>query len=98
MADWARKWLVDWVVPHLHADKRGVKTGEQDRPCNPGFQHREIKPQNLCMKKPVGVAVAGDISSFTVEFTGETHRVLEHTQTHPSGNQHQKDPVCRGSD
>ena len=22
------------------------------------------------------------------------HRVLEHTQTHPSGNQHQKGPIC----
>ena len=43
----ARQWLVEQAVPHLHADKRGVKTGEQDRPCNPGFQHGEIKPQNL---------------------------------------------------
>ena len=35
------------VVPHLHEDKLGGTTGEQDTPCNPGFQHREIKPQNL---------------------------------------------------
>ena len=33
--------------PTLQADKPGGKTGEQDRPSNPGFQHWEIKPQNL---------------------------------------------------
>ena len=27
------------------------------------------------------------------EFVGETHRVLEHTQTHPHGNQYQKGPI-----
>ena len=35
------------VVPHLHADKPGGTTEEQDRPHNPGFQREEIKPQNL---------------------------------------------------
>ena len=35
------------AVPHLHADKLGGTTGEQDRPRNPGIQCREIKPQNL---------------------------------------------------
>ena len=39
--------LEDWVVPHLHADKPGGTTGEQDRTHNPGFQRREIKLQNL---------------------------------------------------
>ena len=33
--------------PTLQADKPGGKTGERDRPSNPGFQHWEIKPQNL---------------------------------------------------
>ena len=42
---WVRWWLADWVVPHLHADKPGGTTGEQDRLYNPGFQYREIKPQ-----------------------------------------------------
>ena len=36
----------------------------------------------------------GEIPSLTGEFVGETHRVLEHTQTHPPGNQHQKVPLC----
>ena len=27
------------------------------------------------------------------EFIGETHRVLEHVQIHPPGNQHQKGPI-----
>ena len=42
-----RQWLADQAVPHLHADKPGGTTGERDRPHNPGFQHGEIKPQNL---------------------------------------------------
>ena len=33
----ARLQLVDWVVPHLHADKLERTTGERDRPHNPGF-------------------------------------------------------------
>ena len=46
------------------------------------------------MKKTVGVKVAGETPSLTGEFTGETHRVLEHTQAHPPWNQHQKGPIC----
>ena len=38
--------------------------------------------------------VAGETPSLTGEFTGETHRGLEHTQNHPPGNQHQKGPIC----
>ena len=44
---WARWQLADWEVPHLHADKPGGTTREQDRLCNPGFQFGEIKPQSL---------------------------------------------------
>ena len=43
----ARQQLEDQVVPHLCADKAGGTIREQDRPCNPGFQCGEIKPQNL---------------------------------------------------
>ena len=39
------------------------------------------------------VVAAGEIPSLTVGFVGETHRVLECTQTHPPGNQHQKGPI-----
>ena len=39
-------------------------------------------------------AAAGETPSLTGELVGETHRVLELTQTHPPGNQHQKGPVC----
>ena len=42
-----RCWLEDWEVPHLCAPKLGGTTGEQDRLCNPGFQHGEIQAQNL---------------------------------------------------
>ena len=45
--DQVKQQLVDWVVPHSCVDKPGGTTGEQDRPHNPGLQHREIKPQNL---------------------------------------------------
>ena len=37
LADQPRQWLADWAVPHLHVDKLGRITGEQDRPCNPEF-------------------------------------------------------------
>ena len=39
-------------------------------------------------------AAAGETPGLIGEFVGETHRVLEHTQTHPPGNQHQKGPIC----
>ena len=32
--------------------------------------------------------------SLTVEIAGETHRVLEGTQTHPPSNKHQRVPIC----
>ena len=45
------------------------------------------------LKTPVGVEALGETPSITGEFMGETHRVLECTQTHPPGNQHQKGPL-----
>ena len=36
----------------------------------------------------------GETPSLTGEFIGETHSVLECTQTHPPRNQYQKGPVC----
>ena len=91
---WERQWLVEWAVPHLCIDKPGGTTGEPDRLHNPGFQCREIKPQNLWLKTSVGVAVVGETPSLTGEFIGEIHKVLEHTQNHPPRNQHQKGPIC----
>ena len=43
----AKQQLADQAVPHLHADKPAGTAGEQDKLHNPGFQHGEIKPQNL---------------------------------------------------
>ena len=37
----------------------------------------------------VGAAV-GETPSLTGEVVGETHRGLEHAQTHPPGNQHHR--------
>ena len=42
----------------------------------------------------MGVEVVGETPSLMGEFVGETYRVLECTQTHPPGNQHQKGPIC----
>ena len=42
----------------------------------------------------MGVEEAGETLSLTGEFVGETHRVLELTQTYPPRNQHQKGPIC----
>ena len=38
-------------------------------------------------------AAAGETPSLTGEFIAETHRVLEHTQTHLIGKQQQKGPI-----
>ena len=51
---WARWQLADRVFPHLRVDKPGGKTGNPNRSCNPGFQPREIKPQNFWLHNPVG--------------------------------------------
>ena len=75
-------------------DKPGGTTGEQDRLSNSGFQHGEIKLQNLLLKKLVGVAAAGETPILTGEFIGDSHRVLVCTQNHAPGNQHQKGPLC----
>ena len=37
--------------------------------------------------------MARDTPGLTGEFFEETHRVLEHTQNRPPGNQHQKGPI-----
>ena len=41
-----------------------------------------------------GVAAAGETPSLTGEFIGETHKVLECSNTHPPGNQYQKSSIC----
>ena len=42
----------------------------------------------------MGIAAVGETPSLREVFVGETHRVLECTQTHPPGSQHQKGPIC----
>ena len=42
----------------------------------------------------MGIEVAGETPSLTGEFIGETHSVLEHTQTQPPVNQDQKGLIC----
>ena len=94
LADLARWQQAEQVVPHLCVDISGGTTWKWDRPCNTGFQCREIKPQNLWLKKPLRVEAVGKTPSLTGEFVGETHRILEHTQNHPPRNQHQKGTIC----
>ena len=52
------------------------------------------KASKLLTEKTFGSCGCGRTPSLTGEFTGETQRVLKHTQTHPALNQHQKAPVC----
>ena len=61
------------------------------QPGVPAWGNKASKPLT---EIPVGVEVSGETPSLTEELFGETHRVLEHTQTHPPGNQHQKSPIC----
>ena len=42
----------------------------------------------------MGVEAVGETARLTGVFVGQTHRVLECTQTHPPRNQHQKGPIC----
>ena len=42
-----RQLLAEGTVPRLCVDKPRGTTGKWDRPRNPGFQHRDIKSQNL---------------------------------------------------
>ena len=42
----------------------------------------------------MGVAVVGETPRLTGELIGETHGVLQYTQTYLPGNQHLKDPMC----
>ena len=89
--------MADRAVSHLRVDKPGGTTGEQDKPRNPGFKLREIKPQKKASnyKKTVGITVAAvETPSLTGEFIGDTQGVLECTQTYAPGNQHQKGPIC----
>ena len=41
----ARLQLADPMAPHSRIDKPGGTAGEQSRPCRPGLQLGEIKPQ-----------------------------------------------------
>ena len=72
---WRRTAGVEWThgkvaaegqaVPHSCADKLGGTTGELDRPHNPGFWSRDIKPQNLWLLKPVEVVRSEETPSLT---------------------------------
>ena len=85
-----RQWL---AVPRLCADKLGGKSGDPEKLHNSGFQCRKRKPLPVAVK-PVGVVVVGETPSLTRDVVGETHRVLECTQTHLPKSQYQKGPIC----
>ena len=44
---WARQWLVEQVVLHLHADKPGGTTGSETDHTTQSSSRGDIKPQNL---------------------------------------------------
>ena len=76
------------MVPHSPADKEQRTTGERDRTTQ-GSSGGKIKPQNLWLYKPMGVARVGETPSLIGESIGGAHGALEHTQAHPPGNQYQ---------
>ena len=89
----ARWLLVVCAFPHMCVEKSEDTTRKRDRLHNPGFQHRQLKPQNLQLEKFVGTEVVGGTPSLTGKFVGEIHRVLEGAQAHPLGNQYQRGPI-----
>ena len=56
------------------------------QPRVPAWGNKASKPQ---IESVVSVVSLGDTPNLTGEFIGETHRILEHTQTHLPRNQHQ---------
>ena len=80
----ARLQLADPTAPHSRIDKPGGMAGERSRLHNPGIQHGKYEASKPLTVKTCGVAAVGETPSRTGEFVGETHRVLECTEAHPS--------------
>ena len=78
LVDQPRQQLVEQVSHICMWTNQEEQLGRQT--TQPRFQGGIIKPQNLSLKKPVGVVVAGETPSYTGESIGETQRVLECTQ------------------
>ena len=89
------RWqLLECVVPQLNADKPGRNNWgakQTMQPSVPALGNKASKP--LTEKNLWGPRQQEKLPD-SQEFFGETHRVLECTQTHPYGSQHQKGPVC----
>ena len=68
--------------------------------ATPGLQRGGNKASNHWLKTPVGVeAAAGETPGLTGEFIGETHRGLEHVQTHqPTRESAPEGPDLMGSE
>ena len=69
---WQGSGLAEWVVQHLHTQKLAGATRARDRPHKPGLRYGKIKPQNLWLKKSVGVEAVGGTPRLTGDFVGET--------------------------
>ena len=69
-------------------EQLGSETAQPRVPARGNKVSKRLTENTLTVEAAVGENTASQ-----EEFVGETHRVLEHTQTHPSGNQHQKVPV-----
>ena len=91
---WARQWLADPVRQGIvECGGQGCSWWTWWQTAQPRVPAWGKKASNHRLKAPMGVeASAGETPSLTGESIGETHRVLEHTQTHPPGKQHQKGP------
>ena len=61
------------------------------KPRVPAWGNKASKPLT---EKNYRCVTVEETPSLTGEFVGQTHRVLERTQTHPPGIKHQKGPIC----
>ena len=85
-------WRTSWSHSFMQKNWEEQLGSETDHTTQGSSAGKEsLKPLAV---KTCGLTVVGETASLTGEFVGETHRVLECTQTHPPGNPHQKGPIC----
>ena len=100
LEDWGRRggsskteqgggWQSGWSHICMQINREEQLESETDL----STQDREIDAKRLLETPVGGEEAAGEIPSITGEFIGETHRVLQSTQTHQPRNQHQEGPI-----
>ena len=77
----ARQQLIDQAVPHFHVEKPGKTTGEETDLATQGSSAgKESLKISVCQY--LWKLWWQEKHAVSQKFVGETHRILEHTQTH----------------